>query len=84
MFKPTAVIEAKELSIPKFLCARWCSDGTLYLGGLFEGLAIADKSGKVVRMIQPFMRTRSLVFDGSKELLAIGATRGVLLRYNSE
>ncbi len=65
MFKPFAIIESKDHFHSKLLTAKWSSDGRLFIGGLFEGLGITDKNGNIIQMIQPFIRTRNLIFESN-------------------
>ena len=68
----------------KLLCCRWSPDDILFFGGLFEYIFGVTLNGFIVRTIRPFMRTRDIIFRSKDEIFALGATKPILLRYNTK
>jgi hypothetical protein len=76
-------IDRKRLAIGKFLCFEWHPiSEILYVGGLFDKLLGLDAGGELATELNPYCKTRELVFSPAGKLFTIGATKqGQLVRY---
>ena len=62
MSEPVVVHSSNFIGSGKLLCCKWHPEGVLFFGGLFDCIFGVSLVGEIVRTIQPFPRTRDIIF----------------------
>ena len=76
-------LDRRRVAPGRLLCFEWHPvSEILYVGGLFDKILGFDCGGELATELNPYCKTRELVFSPSGKLFSIGATtQGQLVKY---